>query len=98
MATLLKANGTEQPIADRLTLPVMQKLVGGFVEFVTIGGTPDARELLIVNETGLLDGLPPNVAATVLYRGTPPRHDGVIVGDAIRCVCTHMGHDNETYA
>lgn len=98
MATLIKVDHTSTPIDVPLTLEHMQKLVGGYVEFVTIGGSPERRELLIVDEEGLLKRKPVNVEATLLYQGTPPRHQGVIVGDAIRCVCTNMGQESEAYS
>jgi len=98
MATLLMADGREFPITKPLTLAGMQSYVGGYIEVVTIGGTPDAREILIVDEDGHGRGKSLNVEATRLYRGHPPRHDGVIVGDAIRCICTHMGTEDEAYA
>lgn len=97
MATLLKADGSSAAIDSPLTLKRMQQLVGGDVEIVTIGGSPARRDVLIVDESGLLKEKPINDAATALYRGTPARHAGLIVGDAIRCVCTNMGHDSEAY-
>jgi hypothetical protein len=97
MATLLKADGSTRNITERLTLATMQRVVGGYIELVTIGGTPDRRDMLVVDEEGLLKQKPINQAATALYRGTPARHNGVIVGDAIRCTCTHIGTERETY-
>ena len=81
------------PITEPLTLATMQKLVGGYIEMVHLGG----NEWLVVNETGLLDGLPLNVTATALYQGIPRRHQGVIVGDAISCVVRNLGLETETY-
>jgi hypothetical protein len=90
MARLLKVDGTSAVIDRPLTLAVMQELVGGYIEVVTIGGRPNRRELLIVDEEGLLKGKPFNPTATGLYRG-------IIVGDAIHCVCVDMGLDTESY-
>lgn len=97
MAELLKADGTVHPITETLQLHSMQRLVGGYIEVVTIGGTPGRLEALIVDEEGLLKHKPLNEAATRLYRGEPPRHDGVIVGDAVRCVIVNAGLESETY-
>lgn len=93
MAELLCADGTTKTLNGPLTLQNMQLLVGGYVEFVRIGG----GQLLIVDEDGLGKQKPLNTAATVLYRGVPAHHDGIIVGDAIRCVCIGMGTDAERY-
>lgn len=97
MATIIRANGTEAPINAELTLERMQAMVGGWIEVVTLDVTPDHSEVLIVNEEGLLDGLPPNAAATRLYRGSPAQHDGLIVGDAIHCKVLDLGLDTERY-
>lgn len=97
MARLLRTDGIVTEITERLTLPVMQRLVGGYIEMVKIGGTFDRQELLIVDEDGHAKQKPLNQAATSLYRGTPAKHDGVIVGDAIRCICTNMGRTSEAY-
>jgi hypothetical protein len=98
MAAILRANGTRDPLDTRtagLTLDAMHAIVGGFVEFVWIGGTDTAREVLIVNEDGLRLGLPVNPAATFLYRGIPARHEGVIVGDVILATVHDPGQATE---
>jgi hypothetical protein len=95
--TLIKADGTSCAIDTALTLGEMQRLVGGYVEFVTIGGTPDRRELLIVDEEGLLKNKAVNWTATRLYRGNPPRHAGVIVGNVVQCHCLNIGTEEESY-
>jgi hypothetical protein len=94
MAQLLCPDGSTKTINGPLTLENMQLLVGGYVEFVRIS----TGELLVIDEEGLLKEKPLNEQATALYRGTPPRHMGVIVGDAIRCVCTGMGTSQERYS
>jgi hypothetical protein len=94
MAILLRADGSSLAITGPLTLEHMQRLVGGYVEMVRIGA---AGELLIVDEDGREKSKPINRAATALYQGSPPRHDGIIVGDAIQCVCSNMGLDDEAY-
>lgn len=72
-------------------LKKLQELVGGYIEIVTI----KADELvpvgsqLIVNENGLMTGLPLNSAASQIYRSTcrPEYQDqAVIVGDAVLLV------------
>jgi hypothetical protein len=97
MATLLRTDGTQQAITEPLTLKSMQRLVGGYIEFVRIGGTPQRSEFLIVDEEGLLKKKSINEVATALYRGDPPRHSGLIVGDAIRCMVTSVGLEDEAY-
>jgi hypothetical protein len=95
MAILLKADGTMAQVIGRLTVPVMQTLVGGYIEIVTIGSTLTKHEILIVDEEGLLKDKLINVRATRLYRGIPPRHNGIIVGDAIHCEVLNPGQDTE---
>jgi len=98
MATLLMADGREFPITKPLTLAAMQSYVGGYIEIVRIGGSLDALEILILDEDGRGKAKPLNLEATRLYRGDPPRHGGIIVGDVIRCICTHMGTEDEAYS
>lgn len=98
MATLLKSDGTRETIAEPLTLESMQRLVGGYIEFVTLSGSPGRREILIVNEEGLLKDLPRNPAATQLYRNTRVAiGSGDIVGDVIHCFVTNEGAEHEAY-
>jgi len=49
---------SEEPISMRIegTLEAMQKIVGGYIEYVRLTD----NMIAIVNETGLLDGLPYN--------------------------------------
>lgn len=72
MAVVLKSNGMRVD-AKIDSLKQMQELVGGYVEFVYLND-----KVLIVNEEGLLFGLPRNNQATEIA-GHP------IVGDAILC-------------
>jgi hypothetical protein len=101
-ALLLRANGTREPLAvppEGLSLDTLQALVGGCIELVWVVevGPVDLqhRLVLVVDEEGLLKGKPVNGMATELYRGTPPRHDGVIVGDVILAECLDVGGDDE---
>jgi hypothetical protein len=72
MATLLKSDGQRVEGVDISTLKEMQDLVSGYIELVYL---PEGK-CLIINEEGLLEGLPLNQQATELY-GHP------IVGDVI---------------
>lgn len=72
MAKLIKADGNHVKDVDISTLRDMQNLVGGYIEFVHIKG----EETLIVNEEGLIFGLPFNSEASELAGIT-------ILGDAI---------------
>jgi hypothetical protein len=72
MATLLKSDGQRVEGVDISTLKEMQELVGGYIEIVYL---PEGK-CLIINEEGLLLGLPLNQQATELY-GHP------IVGEVI---------------
>lgn len=73
MAIVLKSDGSKERDVKINSLKQMQELVGGYVEFVYLND-----KVLIVNEEGLLFGLPRNNQATEIA-GHP------IVGDAILC-------------
>lgn len=73
MARLLKSNGEILPNVDISSLKKMQDLVQGYIEFIYV-----KDKILIVNEEGLLDQLPPNNEASRIY-GNP------LVGDVIEC-------------
>lgn len=88
---IIEANGdTKAMTMDRkLTLTEMQKIVGGLIEYVPL---PDGYGDIVVNEEGLLMGLPINTQATEMMRAAwLERHDPstlnfdmmVIVGTAI---------------
>ena len=86
MAVLYKADGTVTPVhpasgAAAFTLAELQATVGGWIEVVRVGGS---EWLLVVNEEGLIEGLPDNVIATAI---TGAR----IVGDAVLCSRAEMG-------
>jgi hypothetical protein len=72
MAKLIKADETIIKDVDISTLKQMQNLVGGYIEIVYL----DGDELMIVNEEGVLFGLPHNVLASALS-------GKIIVGDVI---------------
>ena len=87
---VLKTDGTRQAITEPLTLATMQRLVGGYIELVTLDRRPDRRVALLVNEDGCRAELRRNPEATVLA-GQP------IVGDAILCVVLNEGQEDEQY-
>lgn len=66
MANLYKVDGTIEVVhpanGKHWTLKEMQDLVGGFIEFL-----PSIRAKIVVNEEGLIKGLPVNEKATALY-------------------------------
>ena len=73
MAKLYKTSGEVVQDVDISSLKKMQELVGGYIEIVV--GNED--RVLIVNEEGLLNGLPHNENASLVY-GYP------LVGDVIQ--------------
>ena len=83
-ATLYTPNGGEKDIIskvrNKLSLEEMQKLVGGYIEIVRLN---DGR-IIIVNEEGLLQGLPVNIEATNILRRDHSTTQ-YIVGNAIVC-------------
>lgn len=106
MATLYRANGTEEEITPAdghgFTLEELQALVGGFIEMVTLGiSYPDRkkeRKALIIDEEGKLKNKPVNDLASVVWHsyatraGLMPDH---IVGDAVLVLVTGEGTDAE---
>ena len=63
MKYLTIQNGAIQEVEKQgdLSLEEMQRLVGGWIELVTLRTYPDESALsMYVNEEGKLDGLPPN--------------------------------------
>lgn len=70
---ILRADGTQEPLTKPPTLKVLQEVVGGYIEHVTIldpASTPAAPlySSMYVNEEGLIHGLPRNEQATELYQ------------------------------
>jgi hypothetical protein len=63
MATLIRANGDESPI-QAYTLQQLQDAVGGLVEIVTLRD----GQVIVMNEAGRLERMPPNPKATKLAR------------------------------
>jgi hypothetical protein len=69
--TIIKANGnSEERSINKIDFSELQKIVGGYVEYITI----DNERCMLVNEDGIRLRLPSNRTATIIY-GQP------IVGD-----------------
>ena len=65
MAFRIDINGAHTPIADT-GYETLREAIGGYIEFIRIpGGTAEAAGMY-VDEEGLLKGLVPNTAASVL--------------------------------
>jgi len=70
---VLKANGERIVLPTAPTLKQMQDIVGGYVEHVTVLDFVDEHghpyyASMYVNDSGLIDGLARNVAATEVYQ------------------------------
>lgn len=85
MARLIKTNGVEQEIKPKngrdFKLAELQSFVGGYIEIVDL----DKGMIMVVNEEGLLSGLPLNEKATSIAREVYPDSDMFIVGDVLVC-------------
>ena len=80
MARLIKTNNVIKNDVDISTLERMQKLVGGYIEFVYVN---DKGIILVCNEEGLLQGLPPNEQVQRIY--------GIsLVGDVIEATAKEL--------
>lgn len=72
-------------------LESLQEYVGGYIEIVTLSREPDGSSLvMIVNDCGLINALPVNPIATVLYQGYL-NDETVICGNAIVCAADSEG-------
>ena len=84
MSTLIKANGEQTQVqpehGEQWTLRELQAFVGGYIQIL---GLPDGRAM-VVNEEGMIEGLPRNDTATVLAYNASVSHRG-IVGDVLVC-------------
>lgn len=78
MAKIIKSDGTERDVEPRnggdFSLSEMQRIVGGFIECVTL----DNGQLMVVNEEGVILEMPYNKKASELF-GQP------IVGNVLVC-------------
>ena len=61
------------------TLEVYQNLVGGWIEVVNAAGLQRYHSVMVVNEEGILQDLPVNPLASMLY-GDYIAGDAVVVG------------------
>ena len=81
-AELLRADGTREDIElinDDALLKTLQEYVGGYIERVNLGDRD-----LVVNEEGLIHGLPVNETATLLVNpNLGPVRLMPIVGDVV---------------
>jgi hypothetical protein len=77
-ARIIRADGTEEIIEGKLTLEVMQKTVGGYIEVMTTNN----GKRMIMNEDGRRLGLPYNAKATEYAIGMIGQ-DERILGDVI---------------
>jgi hypothetical protein len=100
MATLLAVDGAMTPVtpADAskgLSLDEMHECVNGFIEVVYL----TQPEVLVINDTGKLEGMPINVRATLLYWAANPMAAGVdpICGPALLCELHEPGGDHERW-
>ncbi len=89
MAAIIKTNGQvdqcEPADGKEFTLEETQKIVGGYVSVLQIRGPlkslglEEKELIMIVNEEGLMNNLPPNELATMIYRKE------FLVGDVLLC-------------
>lgn len=68
MATILRANGTEETVEPKngrdFKLRELQEIVGGYIEVVYL----ENGQLLVVHDEGALIPLPINAKATAMYQ------------------------------
>ncbi len=76
-AVVFRTDGTKEELDHRPSLKEAQEIVGGYIEFVSVGN----GVTLVVNEEGLMKHKPLNKTATDLYRRGV--HNGIIVGNVI---------------
>lgn len=89
----LPADGSLKAIPDEIpdNLTQLQHYVDGYIEIVTLDRHPDGtRTVMIVNDSGLIWGLPVNPIATSLYQGYTEA-ETPICGNAILCTADDEG-------
>lgn len=87
MATIIRADGTESELhgpkgpRSSLTLEQLHEAVDGYIEIVrpSITGTMPPGYVLVVNEEGMVDGLPINRRASAL--AGQPIAGNVVLGE-----------------
>lgn len=89
----LPADGSLKAIPEEIPddLTQLQHYVDGYIEIVTLDREPDgSRLVMIVNDCGLIWGLPVNPIATALYQGYTDA-ETPICGNAIVCTADDEG-------
>lgn len=86
MAILVKENGDKVEIfpanGKMFELEEVQRLVGGYIEIVNLGG----EDVMVVDEEGKLKGKPVNTVATIIaHMRHAIHHNDCIVGDVLIC-------------
>ncbi len=80
MATLIKSNGVQQEVSPKngtdYSLEELQGFVGGDIEIISVSPT----EIMVLNEEGLIYGLPFNIKASDMFG-----EGGYVVGDVLIC-------------
>lgn len=76
-ATIIRVDGTEEQLDHKPTLEEAQKIVGGWIELVKVGGS----KTLVVDEEGKLKNKPTNKVITNIYGSEI--YGGYIVGNVI---------------
>lgn len=83
MARFLKADGQEKFVSPEngsdFSLKELQNFVGGYIEVIYLND----KMLMVVNENGKLQGLSPNLIATIIYNKFVGRD--TVVGDVLVC-------------
>jgi hypothetical protein len=80
MATIFKATGQiEEAVLEEWPLRELQRVVGGYIEFLTL---PDGSGFCC-NEEGKLHNLLINQAATAILRIKWPENRDTLVGDVL---------------
>ncbi len=97
MARWIKANGTVQPIqptnGTEFSLDEMRACVGGHLEAVKL----TSKEVMYVNEEGVLLQLPLNTTATeVMHQHRPDRAHESICGDVLIASLVETGDEDDT--
>ena len=79
---IYESNGKDYGITKQqqeVTLEFMQKIVGGYIQFIYL----DNEDVMIINEEGKIDGLPINRKATAIYQRNLGHDGDYIVGDVL---------------
>lgn len=84
MQTILPGLRPRFEAGEPITLQEMQEAVGGYIEQLPLAGFAPGDSVLVFNEDGKGEGLPPNPAATAMVRHLL-RVGDLIVGVALVC-------------